>query len=202
MIGVTLKKTGKKKIGETEIKLVNGKTKRLDIRLNHYTIDIEDYISPERIAILDAINRKYQNYLESESVKKVDWESDNKPKIDEIRTVSELEEIYTRVLATRELISCNGDWGTFQQHFAEMDESTKKQVFQQLSFQERKILKSLKPLDKEEIKAKELIDIIKSGKDVQFRCDRALQGVQNRQNLVHYLHRNYHYLLFSKDKAA
>jgi hypothetical protein len=51
-------------------------------------------------------------------------------------------------------------------------------------------------MDEEEAKAKELITIIKSGKDIQSRCDRVLQGVENRQNLIHYLHPNYHYLLF------
>jgi hypothetical protein len=186
-IGIKLKKTGRKLCSD-------------NIRRNCYALDIEYHVSPERIAILDAINRKYQNYLESESVKKINWESHSKPKIEEIYTDLELEKIYTRVLATRELIKCNVDWGTFQQHFAEMDEKLKKRVFEQLSFEERRILKSLKPADDEERKAKELITIIKSGKDIQVRCHLALQGVENRENLVYYLHPNYHYLLFPESQ--
>jgi len=53
--------------------------------------------------------------------------------------------------------------------------------------------------EKQGVKAKELLDIIKSGKNVQARCDRALKGVENRQNLAQYIPEEYHYLLFPQN---
>jgi len=111
--------------------------------------------------------------------------------------------IYDPVFGDVELIRefvAAADWGSTHVHLAKFDEVSQKRILQQLTIEERKILDSLKPLDEEEVKAKEIIDIIKSGKDVRVRCDRALIGVDNRQNLTYYLHPNYHYLLFPKSQ--
>jgi hypothetical protein len=60
MIGVKLKKTGRKLCPD-------------GIRRNCYGINMEHFNSVERLAILNAIHQKYHNYLESESLKKIDW---------------------------------------------------------------------------------------------------------------------------------
>jgi hypothetical protein len=60
MVGIKLKKTGRKLCPD-------------GVRRNCYSINIEDFNSAERLAILGAIEQKYQNFLESESLKKIDW---------------------------------------------------------------------------------------------------------------------------------
>lgn len=175
-------------------KIINGTKQRL------YSLDIEAFNDPTRLEIVNAVERKYSGYLSSEAVKKIDWTNHITPKTEEINQVPQFDDIFAAAEFIRELISGNAGWGFIQMHFAKFDEVSKKRIFQQLTVEEQTILKSLKPIDEEEIKAKELITIIKSGKDIQARCDRALENVENRQNLVYYLHPSYHYLLFPKSQ--
>jgi hypothetical protein len=62
LIGVKLKNTGKP--------LIDGKQHYC------YAVDKEELNNPERLAILDAIDRKYTTWSNSESVAKVNWNTD------------------------------------------------------------------------------------------------------------------------------
>jgi|GEM_PF-630415 len=137
-----------------------------------------------------ARDKKIEAKLEVEQINQVN-QFGSSPPIDD--------PIFGDVELIREFVAA-ADWGSTHVHLAKFDEVSQKRILQQLTTEERKILDSLNPLDEEETKAKEIIDIIKSGKDVRVRCDRALEGVENRQNLAYYLHPNYHYLLFPKSQ--
>jgi hypothetical protein len=62
------------KFGKAKQKLING------VKTRHYSIDNDVLNCPVRLAVLDAIARKFDDYLESETVAKIDW--DNLPEIE------------------------------------------------------------------------------------------------------------------------
>jgi len=156
MIGVKLKRVGRKLCSD-------------GIRRNCYTIDMDDYLSPERLGILGAIDKKYQNYLESESVKKVNWKVEPPPpefeeiaenqeikvvSIDVARKVTKMtqkemdEKINDGLAFIREYMGCHtleGLTAFFDlQGMNEADtKHIKKRVWEQLTTEEKRILKSL-----------------------------------------------------------
>jgi putative DNA primase/helicase len=97
----------------------------------------------------------------------------------------------------REFILFNADWGTFQQYFAPIDEKLKNEAFKHLSYDELQILIALQPIDDEQRKAKEILDIINSGQDVDLRFSQAIAGLnqEEKDNLFCYLPHEYRGLL-------
>jgi putative DNA primase/helicase len=100
----------------------------------------------------------------------------------------------------RELIADIGDWGVFQQYLAPVDENLKMESFKRLSSEERKILKALHPTNDEQRKAKELLNIIKSGQDVELRLNEAIATLSQseKDSLFHYLPLQYRYVLVNQ----
>jgi hypothetical protein len=90
-------------------------------------------------------------------------------------------------------------------HFAPIDENLKKEAFKHLSHDELQILIALEPINDEQKKAKEILDIIKSGQDVDLRFSQAncLQqrfaiaslNQEEKDNLFCYLPHEYRGLL-------
>ena len=99
----------------------------------------------------------------------------------------------------REFILFNADWGTFQQYFSPIDESLKKEAFKHLSHDELQILIKLQPIGYEQRKAKELLDIISSGQDVDLRFSLAIAPLSQaeKDHLFFYLPPQYRSLLSS-----
>jgi|GEM_PF-636537 len=97
----------------------------------------------------------------------------------------------------RELIALNADWGKFQQYFAPIDEKLKKEAFQHLLSHELQILITLQPIDEEQRKAKEFIDSLKSGQNVDLKLNQAIASLnqEEKDNLFKYLPREYRNLL-------
>jgi len=185
-IGLNLKFDGKKTID--------------GIRQRVYSLDLEAFNDKVRVEVLNAIERKYSGYLNSETVKKIDWENHITQPMEEIHKVLQYDKIFAATEFIRELISSNADWGSFQVHFTKFDELTKKRIFQNLTIEEQAILKALQPADKEQVKAKELLTIVKSGKDLETRFSQVLRDVENGYNLAQYLPQKYHYLLFPESQ--
>jgi len=112
---------------------------------------------------------------------------------------SELE-IEALVVNIRELIALDFDWGTFQQFFAPIHPKLKKEAFNRISIDEYNILMTLKPINDEERKAKELLDIINSNQDVNLRFNQAIASLnqEEKNNLFYYLPKQYRVLLTTK----
>jgi len=97
----------------------------------------------------------------------------------------------------KELIAHNADWGTFQQYLVAIDSNVKMESFKRLTSTEEEILKALQPIDEEENKAKELLDIISSGQNVDLRFSEAIATLSQseKDNLFYYLPQEYRRLL-------
>jgi len=140
-IGLNLKYDGKKTI--------NG------IRQRVYSLDIEAFNDAVRLEVVNAIDRKYSGYLTSDSVKKINWENHiTTPKIEGNDTVlehteSEINEKVNDGLAfIREYMGCHTLEGLSAFfNFEGMNEADrkhiKKRVWEQLTTDEKSILKSL-----------------------------------------------------------
>jgi Origin of replication binding protein len=72
------------KFGKAVQKLING------IKTRVYSIDTEEMQNPVRLAVLEAIARKFDGYLESETVAKVNWEE---TPIIEVATIADAETV-------------------------------------------------------------------------------------------------------------
>jgi len=101
----------------------------------------------------------------------------------------------------RDFINHDADWGTFQQYFAPIDINVKIESFKRLTPEEEKILRGLQPIGDEQRRAKELLDIISSGQDVNLRFSQAIAHLSQteKDNLFFYLPPQYRSLLIIGD---
>ena len=101
----------------------------------------------------------------------------------------------------RDFINHDADWGTFQQYFAPIDINVKIEGFKRLTPEEEKILRGLQPIGDEQKRAKELLDIISSGQDVNLRFSQTIAHLSQteKDNLFFYLPPQYRSLLIIGD---
>jgi len=187
MVGVKLKKVGRKEVGKTLVTLKNRGVNTVPIRRNHYAVDMEDYTSAERMAILEAIERKYRYYLESETVKKVRWKPDPPP------------EVKGHVAFIREYMDVL-DWSGYQTYFAPVAPEIQQQVWLELTNEERHHLEKLEPMQPIEQAVKELLDSIQSGTDISpalvtVRDYLITSSEEERVDAVNLVPRRYRHLL-------
>jgi hypothetical protein len=131
-IGIKIKSTGRK--------LVNG------VRRICYTLDKEAFSDLVRIEILNAVDRKFGNYLESKAVKQLDWEGKAMEMSSNNLGFTDADKVLCNTELLRECLQDNSlTWEQAQSLFVLCDDGTKKAIWQQLSTVEKAKLKNLQP---------------------------------------------------------